>query len=360
MNNKKQVWALYLPQFYETEENNKWWGEGFTEWTNVKAGKPIYPGHPQPYVPLGGNYYDLSDVEVMRWQGELARAHNVSNFVVYHYWYAGRHLLEKPMENLLAHPDIDFPYCFCWANHSWTRAWDGKDHEILMKQTYGDQSEWEEHLQYLLPFFRDERYTKINNRPVFFVYRPNAMERGAERIAYWDRRLHEEGFAGLYLVEHINTFNPTPCLDFSQAVFEDNPNFVDRFKISNFEKGVRFLHKRTKTTDYQDFDRLWHLILKTRDTYSGRSIIQGGFGTWDNSPRKGKNSRIIREATPDKLEAYLLDLFRQQRQDDSGILVYNAWNEWGEGAMLEPTEQDGYGYLEAVRSALDACAQDAR
>jgi hypothetical protein len=354
MHGKREIWALYLPQFYETKENNEWWGKGYTEWTSVKNATPLYPGHVQPLVPLHKNYYDLSDAEVMREQASLARKYSITNFVMYHYWYEGRHLLEKPAENLLTHGDIDFPYCFCWANHSWTRAWDGKDHEILMKQTYGDKEEWEEHLQYLLPFFRDERYKKIDNKPVFFIYRASSLDRGNERIGYWNKRLREEGFNGIYIVEYISTFNPQPNLRESQAVFEDNPNYVDRFEISLIEKGIRFLRKKTRTTDYQDFDRLWKLILNNKQTYGNRKIVQGAFGMWDNSPRKGKNSRVVRGVTPEKLQKYLTLLLMRKRADESNVVVYNAWNEWGEGATLEPTEQDGYGYLDAVKAALDA------
>lgn len=360
LSEEKQVWALYLPQFYETEENNKWWGKGFTEWTSVRSAKPLFDGHEQPLVPLDNAYYDLSDVNIMRRQAELAKSYGISNFVVFHYWYEGAHLLEKPAEQLLEATDIDFPFCFCWANHSWTRAWDGKDTEILMAQTYGDQDEWERHLQYLLPFFQDSRYTKIDNQPVLFLYRAGSITNGNERIAYWNKRLREEGFDGIYIVEYINTFNHEPSLEASQAVFEDEPNFTCRFEIPPIRKGLRLLHKKTKTTDYQDYDYICNLMLRKNRTYGSRSIIQGMFGSWDNSPRKGANSRILKNASPQKMQRYLTDLLEMQRKDASGIVVYNAWNEWGEGAILEPTEQYGYAYLEGVRNALDAANSSAR
>lgn len=348
----KEVWALYLPQFYETPENNLWWGDGFTEWTNVKKAKPLFKGHEQPLVPYNNNYYDLTNIDVMRWQGKLAREYGVTNFVVYHYWYEGRHLLEKPMEQLLADKDVDFPYCFCWANHSWTRAWDGKNHEVLVAQTYGDKEEWEAHLSYLLPFFKDARYKKIDNKPVLFIYRPESITDGDERIRYWNSRLIEEGFDGIYIVEHINTFNPKPSLSTSAAAFEDEPSFTDRFKISLVEKALRVAHKATKTIDLQSFDRLWDLILKNKDRYGTRKVYRGAFALWDNSPRKGRNSRVIVGATPDKLSDNLVKLFNVSRFNDSGVVVFNAWNEWGEGAILEPTEQSGFGYLEAVKTSL--------
>ena len=351
--NGKEIWALYLPQFYETKENNEWWGEGFTEWTNVKKARPLFPGHVQPLVPKDEYYYDLTDVSVMTWQAQLARKYSVSCFVVYHYWYEGRLLLNLPIENLLKHPEIDFQFCFCWANHSWTRAWDGKNHEILVEQTYGGIEEWEEHLQYLLPFFRDKRYRKINNMPVLFVYNASTLQDGNRRIEYYSRRLKEEGFDGIYIIEYISTFNPRPSLKDSQGVFEDEPNFSDRFKISPPMKAMRLFHKMTKTMDVQSFDVLWKHILSNSDTYGNRSIFRGAFGIWDNSPRKGRNSRVIVGATPGKLRQNLSRLISSSnRDDDSGIVVFNAWNEWGEGATLEPTENYANGFLEAIRDAL--------
>lgn len=347
-----EVWALNLPQFYETPENNKWWGKGFTEWTSVKNAKPIYKGHVQPLVPLNHNYYDLSTRQAIKWQCEIAKKYGITGFVYYHYWYSGKHLLEKPCELLLDSPDIDMKYCFCWANHSWTRAWDGKEHEILMKQTYGGKKEWEEHLQYLLPFFKDKRYIRIDGKPVLFIYNANVIPQAEKRISYWNERLKEEGIGGLYVVEYISTFNPSPSISTSQAVYEDEPNYTCRFLISPVNKAKRVLCKKLKLTDYQDFDKLWQLIINKKAVYGKRKIVLGGFPCWDNSPRKGKQSRIIRGSTPQKFEKYLKALNNMHRKDSLDILLLNAWNEWGEGAILEPTEQYQYGYLEAVRNAF--------
>lgn len=345
-----RIWALNLPQFYETQENNEWWGKGFTEWTSVRNAKPLYKGHQQPLIPLNNNYYDLSKKENIKWQADLAKKYGIEGFVYYHYWYEGRHLLEKPCEILLNSLDININYCFCWANHSWTRAWDGKDHEILIEQTYGDKNEWEKHLQYLLPFFKDSRYIRIDNKPVLFIYKANDLKNGDKRIAYWNHRLKEEGIAtGIYIVEYISSFNPKPSLKTSQGIYEDEPNFSCRFEISSFNKVKRILCKTFKITDYQNYDKLWKLILAKKATYDGRKIILGGFPCWDNSPRKGKNSRVIRTSSSEKFKKYLKKLVSIDRKDSLGILLLNAWNEWGEGAILEPTEQNGYGYLEAIK-----------
>ena len=289
----------------------------------------------------------------MDWQANLAKQYGVSNFVVFHYWYEGRLLLEKPIEQLMNHPEIDFPFCFCWANHSWTRAWDGKDHEMLVEQTYGGLDEWERHFAYLVRFFKDRRYRKINNKPVLFIYKASSIPDGDARIAYWNKRAIDEGFSGLYIVEYINTFNRKPSLNCSQAVFEDEPNYVNRFMISPIAKALRVFHKTTKTTDYQSFDRTWKYILGNSRLYGDRAIMNGAFGMWDNSPRKGKNSRILLGASPERLKENLTKLIQRDRCNDSGIIVFNAWNEWGEGAILEPTEQFGFKYLEAIRDSLE-------
>lgn len=349
-----KFWALNLPQFYETKENNEWWGKGYTEWTSVKKAKPLYPGHNQPLVPLNNNYYDLSKKENIKWQADLAKKYGVEGFVYYHYWYEGRKLLEKPCEILLDSPEIDLNYCFCWANHSWTRAWDGKNHEILVEQTYGDLREWEDHFQYLLPFFKDSRYLRLENKPVLFIYKANDIKNGDKRIAYWNSRLKEVGVSdGLYIVEYLSSFNPHPSLDLSSAVYEDEPNFSCRFEISQLNKLKRLICKTLKITDYQDYDKLWRLILKKNGTYNGKKVVLGGFPRWDNSPRKGRNSRVIRGASPEKFDCYLRLLCQQTREDSTGLLLLNAWNEWGEGAILEPTEQDGYGYLEVLRNYIE-------
>jgi len=346
------VWALNLPQFYETKENNEWWGKGFTEWTNVKKAKPIFSGHEQPMEPLNDFYYDLSKIETIKWQAELAKKYSVSGFVYYHYWYSGRHLLEKPCELLRDSPEIDIKYCFCWANHPWTRAWNGKNQDVMVQQIYGMEDEWEEHLQYLLSFFKDNRYLKISNKPVLFIYNTHDLENADKRIEYWNRRLQQEGFAGIYIVEYISTFNPQPSIKSSQAVYEDEPNFTCRFEISNFNKAKRVLCKTLKLTDYQDYDSLYKLILKKRATYDGRKIVLGCFPSWDNSARKGKNSRIITGANPKKFKLYLEKLKNIKRTDSMDMLLINAWNEWGEGTTLEPTKRYGYGYLEAIKDVF--------
>jgi hypothetical protein len=351
-----KILALNLPQFHEIKENDEWWGKGFTEWTNVKKAKPVYPGHIQPLIPLNNNYYDLSKKDTIVNQAKMARKYGVSGFVYFHYWYSGRKMLEKPCEILLGTPEVLIEYCFCWANHPWTRAWDGKEHQILLEQTYGDKDDWENHLKYFLPFFRDNRYIKIDNKPMLFIYAMCNVPNYDAMIEYWQKRLVEEGFSGIYIVEYISSKNPKAYSKFTSAVYEDEPIYSARFQISFIEKAVRFFNKKTQRPDILDYDKIWRAILKKDATYGDKEIIQGAFATWDNTPRRGsKGCTIFKGASPEKFKRYFTELVKNKRKDCSKeYLVINAWNEWGEGAMLEPTEQYGYAYLDVVKSVINS------
>ena len=346
-----KILALNLPQFHEVKENNEWWGKGFTEWTNVKKAQPLYKGHVQPMVPLEG-YYDLSKKEAINRQAELARKYGVHGFVYFHYWYEGRKMLEKPCEILLDNKDIDINYCFCWANHSWTRTWDGKENSVLLEQTYGGKEDWKKHIEYFLPFFKDERYIKQDNKPMLFIYNTSVIPDVNKMVRYWEKRVKEEGFDGIYLVEYISTKCTRPYVKSSSAVYEDEPLYTLRFQTNAFQKAYRVFKKKTKTTEFQDFDKIYKMLLKKKRTYDGKAIIQGCFPAWDNSPRRGsKGSMVVKGASPRKFGRYFKELLKCNRPEVSkDYIVINAWNEWGEGAILEPSVKDKYSYLKVIRS----------
>ena len=345
-----KILALNLPQFHEIKENNEWWGKGFTEWTNVRNAKPLYKGHVQPMKPLEG-YYDLSNVDAIDHQCKLAQKYGIFGFVYFHYWYQGRKLLEKPCEILLKNGDINTNYCFCWANHSWTRAWDGKENKVLLEQTYGGNEDWDKHIKYLLPFFKDKRYIKENNKPMLIIYNSSAIPKVNEMVLYWEKVLKDEGFDGIYIVEYISTKCIEPHIDSSQAIYEDEPLYTLRFETNALQKMYRIWRKKFSLTEYQNFDCIYKMLLKKKRTYGNKKIIQGCFPAWDNSPRRGKKgSMIVKNSTPEKFEKYFRKLLECTRKDVSkDYLIINAWNEWGEGAMLEPTEKDKYDYLEAIK-----------
>lgn len=348
-----KILAYNLPAFHRIPENDEWWGEGFTEWDNVRSGKPLYEGHVQPMVPYEENYYDLSKKEDVVRQAELAQEYGLGGFVYYHYWFNGKLLLEKPVEIYRDSKEVKLDYCLCWANEQWARTWDGKDGQILMPQTFGGKDDWESHLQYFLTFFQDERYIKRNNSPMLFVYSACRIPHFDEMMEYWNERIKTYGFDDIYLVEFISTVNPIAASQYSKGVTEFEPMYSNRFGISAFNKLYRIACKKLKMTEYLSYDRIWESLLKKDQTYGNREIIQSAFTQWDNTPRKGKAGLVLKGGAPEKFENYIRLLANNHRKDASEeYIVINAWNEWGEGPVLEPSEQYGFKYLEGLQRVI--------
>lgn len=345
-----KVIAMHLPQYHAIPENDKWWGKGFTDWNNVKKARPLYKGHQQPVVPLNENYYDMTDINTLIHQAELANKYGIYGFCYYHYWFNGKMLLEKPCEILLQHPKINQKYCICWANETWARTWDGKDTDILIKQEFGGKEDWKAHIQYLIQFFNDKRYIKINNRPVMFFYSCIRIEAFNEMIAYWNKELQKNGIENIYVVEFVNSFNNGKNNIDSDVLVEFEPHCASRYSISNIIKAKRVICKKMGWTDFLLYDYVWKKIINNKEGYNGKKLWRGAFVSFDNSPRKGKKGMIIKGSTPDKFGKYLSMLAEDKKRnyvDD--VIVVNAWNEWAEGAVLEPTEFHKFGYLEKIR-----------
>lgn len=354
MNTK--IIAFYLPQFHETAENNAWWGQGFTEWINVKKAKPLYEGHEQPKTPLHRNYYNLLDETVQIWQARLAKQYGIYGFCYYHYWFHGKLLIEKPMERMLDNPAVDIPFCISWANEPWTRTWTGKNREVLMPQEYGDREDWEAHLQYLLPFFRDYRYIKMDRKPVLLLYRANQIKNVEQMAAYWNERLIHLGMGGIYLVETLSGNQTKPCMKQSDAAVRMEPMLTVKKDLPFFLRWKKHMISRWKLwrwgiLDVVDYDVTWETILRRNET-GEKTCYLGGFPGWDNSPRRHEKGMIVDGASPEKFGRYLQRQLERSEKEKKEFLFLNAWNEWGEGAYLEPDETDGYGYLEAVQRAI--------
>lgn len=348
------ILALHLPQYHAIPENDEWWGKGFTDWTNVRKAKPLFKGHNQPIIPLNHNYYDMMDVSTLQTQAELAKEYGIYGFCYYHYWFNGKMLLEKPCEQLLHHPEIDNHYCFCWANETWSRTWSGKETEILIKQVFGGEKDWKEHIEYLLPFFNDVRYIKKDNKPVMFFYSCSRIEQFNEMIDYWNKALQENGFDGLHVVEFINSFNSGRNDIHSNAVVEFEPLCTARYDVSNLCKIKRVIRKKLSLIDFLSYDYVWKCLINKKHEY-GKPLYRSAFVDFDNSARKGKKGLVMQNSSPEKFKKYLMELAHSnKRKFDDSFLVINAWNEWAEGAMLEPTEQNKYGYLEAVKEVVDS------
>ncbi|MGI5850191.1 MAG: glycoside hydrolase family 99-like domain-containing protein [Christensenellales bacterium] len=365
---KIKIVPIYFPQFHAIPENNVWWGEGFTDWANVKSGQPLYEGHHQPRVPLNNNYYDLSKKGTIAWQVELAKKYSVFGFTIYHYWFDGKQLLETPEKLFLQNKDLTIPFCLNWANESWSRRWEGKDTEILQEQLHEPSiNKWEEHFRYLLDFFKDQRYIRIDNKPVFIIYRPHLIKKLDNMIAYWQKRANQSGFDGIYMIavkafEFPNNHllkNFDACMYFqpfetmnSTAMLGKNTYIhrLIRMMPESLVDKIRVVNKRMKKSgrvyNYDEVCR--HIIHNAADPKI--PVYPSLFLEWDNTARYGKKSTVFRGCTPERFE-YWLDMLCQKvlrSANKEKIIFINAWNEWAEGTYLEPDTKNGYGYLDAV------------
>ncbi len=354
-----RVIAFYLPQYHEIKENNEWWGKGFTEWTNVKSGKALYKDHYQPKIPYNDNYYCLLEKETQKWQAELALKNGIYGFCYYHYWFNGKLLLEKPMENMLKDPDINIKFCISWANEPWTKTWTGKEKEVIMPQSYGGIEEWENHLQYLLPFFKDGRYILKDNKPVFLLYRAENIVNCSEMITYWERRLKEQGFSGIYIIETLTGWQKKEKINNSSAIVAMEPMHCFARDLSFMERAKHALIKRLKLYylhiyNIYSYDKVWKKIVK-KLIRSKKDVYYGAFMNWDNTARKGKNAIVVKGFTLDKFEKYFALIYKRSLMENKDFLFFNAWNEWSEGTYLEPDNKYGHDYLKIIAKVQDRC-----
>lgn len=352
--------AFYLPQYHEIPENNQWWGQGFTEWTNTKKSEPIFKGQYQPREPLNDNYYNLLDDDDKLWQVNLAKDYGIYGFCYYHYWFNGKKLLEKPMEQMLQNKELDLPFCISWANEPWTRSWDGKTSDVLIAQSYGEEDDWENHFNYLLPFFKDERYIKVNNMPMVVIYKLQSITHREQMIECWNKLAKKSGFDGIYLVETLNGLQKNVCSEISEAAIQFEPNYTihhDRpiqDKIKNKIKNIAMVPSKGKLfLNTIDYDITWKRILKRKMKLNNKTVFLGAFIDWDNTARKGKKSMVFNGASPEKFGKYLgIQINRAKEIYNSEFLFINAWNEWAEGTYLEPDKNNNYEYLQMVKKAV--------
>lgn len=370
-----KVIAFYLPQFHEIPENNEWWGEGFTEWVNVKKAVQLDDKQYQPRIPLNENYYDLSDVNVLKWQASLARKYGIYGFCMYHYWFNGKKLLEKPIEIFLRSKEIELPFCLCWANENWTNQWvSGTSQKILIEQKYGDKEEWRRHFDYLLPFFYDKRYIKEDNCPLLVIYRPDLIICLDDMLEQWDLWARESGFSGLcYAYQKADTFSfnykngkdhnfkyqieyqPGACCEWQRSKAKSE---MIKWKRSVFKWLGYLLHTQKFSTivfegklTSRDYDKDWLCILNHKPV--SEKCIPGAFVDWDNTPRKQERGWFYEGMSVDKFEYYFSKLIIRAKEIYKKDMIFIfAWNEWAEGGYLEPDEKNQFGYLNAVFNAL--------
>lgn len=377
MENPK-IFAMYLPQYHCIPENDEFWGKGFTDWVTVKNAKPLYDGHKQPRVPYQRNYYDLSKVDHVEWQAKLAHDYGIYGFGVYHYWFNNeKNLLTRPAEILRDSKNGYVKYFLSWDNANWKRSWSnvkGNDWapiadikqekqrgpQILIPYILGDEDDWRNHYDYVRTHFLSPNYEKFHNRPLFSIigFSPKILQ----MCVSWDNWAKEDGFDGVCFIFQNTTHASLPDHSF---LYNYEPHYVGWFhpslmtKIKTyplriFFKGLRLIKiNRSKGVMFLDYDKTWERLLHHIRNNKEDRIIQGAFVAYDDSPRRGKNgSKIIKGVTPIKFMKYFHEFFVEIRNQGKPYIFLTAWNEWGEGAYLEPDTDDQFEYLKAINKIV--------
>lgn len=342
--------AFYLPQFHRIPENDAWWGAGFTEWTNVVRARPQFPGHEQPHEPGELGYYDLRDVSVQYRQAALAREHGLHGFCFHHYWFAGTRLLRRPLDQLLAHPDLDIAFCLCWSNENWTRRWDGNEQDVLIAQRHSPEDDLA-FIRDIAPALADRRYIRVDGRPLLVVYRPELLPDAAATAARWRAWSRQSGVGDLFLVgtqaferRDPRTFGFDAAMDFA-------PNNLGAPDITASVPGV--------SPDFRGviYDYRYLVDYARRMTPPPYRLFRSVAPRWDNEARRPGRGSIFAHSSPDLYRQALEHTCRYTHAHlaDTPFVFINAWNEWAESAYLEPDRRHGDAYLRATRAALTAC-----
>jgi len=336
--------AFYLPQFHPTEENDRWWGKGFTEWTNVTKAQPLFEDHYQPHLPTDLGFYDLRLRETRQEQNALARQYGIDAFCYHYYWFSGKRLLHKPLDDMLADPTSNFPFCLCWANEAWTRRWNAAEHDILIAQQYlpGDDLKFIESVE---PFLRDPRYVRVNGRPLLIVYRPHHIPDGAAWAETWRRHCRDVGIGEIHICGALTHGHKTVAkLGYDSAV--EYPPHNAWAPSKNLQ--IRFHNPFSgNVLDYPEVADSF-----VENEYPNEKVFRTVMPAWDNAARTGSRATVFVNGTPANYEVWLrraVEKTEREREPAERIVFINAWNEWAEGCHLEPDRRYGRGFLEATR-----------
>ncbi len=342
--------AFYLPQFHPIPENDEWWGKGFTEWTQVSRAIPQFVGHYQPRLPGELGFYDLRLPEIQKRQVELAKLYGIFGFCFHYYWFGGKRLLHLPLKQFLGNPDLDFPFCLCWANESWTRRWDGLDHEVLIAQAHSPDDDLA-FIEDIEPALRDPRYIRVDGRLLLVVYRPGLLPDPKASARRWRDYCARKSLGGLYLVavQAFETEDPRP-LGFDAAV---------EFPPHKFGVGAPVLNSQMKIVNpnYQGVICDYSYLIESAKKISRAdfTLFRGVCPSWDNEARKPGRGMTYQNSAPALYQEWLAEACRfaaKESDPDKRLVFINAWNEWSEGAYLEPDRRYGYAYLQATANAL--------
>ncbi len=349
--NEVRAIAFFLPQYHPIPENDRWWGKGFTEWTNVTKARPNFKGHYQPHLPADLGFYDLRMPEVREEQAQLARQYGISAFCYYYYWFAGKKLLNRPLDEVLQSGAPDFPFCLCWANENWTRRWDGCEEDILIAQSHTEA----DHAGFIAeigPALLDPRYVRIHGKPLVIVYRLGQLPEPRRTADLWREYCVNAGIGEIYLA-YVQSFERMPM--------GDDPS------LYGFDAAIEFpphrypvqaeLSQPLINTEYQGvlFDYVQTSENFIRRTWPTYKLFKGVMPSWDNTARRQDVSHVFVGATPERYEYWLRQVVEQTRRfhfGDERLVFINAWNEWAEGNHLEPDREFGHQYLEATKNGL--------
>ncbi len=337
--------SFYLTQFHPTQENDRWWGKGFTEWTNVTKATPLFPGHNQPHLPSDFGFYDLRVRETRHDQIKVAKQYGIDGFCYYYYWFSGTRILNRPLDDMLADPESDMPFCLCWANENWTRRWDAADHEVLIAQKYLPEDDLN-FIKSLVPFFEDSRYIRVDGKPLLIVYRPTHIPDASSSARIWREYCRSIGLGEIHICAALTHGNK----EYSQFGFDSGVEFPPHnLGLPNCNNEIKFHNKfygnvfQYATIAQAYLDRM----------YSGSRVFKTVFPSWDNTARTNNRALVVLNGTPDNYEYWLSSTIDQSHRSGEGekLVFINAWNEWAEGCHLEPDRWFGHGFLQATLNA---------
>ena len=360
MNNKNpKCIAFYLPQYHPIPENDEWWGKGFTEWTNAVKAKPLFPGHYQPHLPSDLGFYDLRLEESRVAQAELAKTYGISGFCYYHYWFAGRQILNQPFDAVLSTKKPDLPFCLCWANESWSGVWHGSPKRILIEQTYPGLQDAENHFNYLLVAFKDERYIRIGDRPLFLIYKPENIPNGKELLSMWRGMAISSGLKDVFFVgvSSDDRWNPNDhgydgvvLQKISPRVKFKKPKDVIQLASLLFGKILKL------PTIYNYKDAVKHLL---PNELIGENRYPCVIPNWDNTARSGSRGLVLHNSSPEYFRMHLKAALKLKinTNGEHRLIFIKSWNEWAEGNHLEPDLKFGKKYLEVLKEEILAFAK---
>lgn len=348
---KARVIAFYLPQYFPIPENDEWHGKGFTEWTNVTKAKPLFKGHYQPILPSELGFYDLRVPESRKAQADLAEEYGVEAFCYWHYWFGeGKRILERPFNEVLESGEPNFPFCLAWANASWTGIWYGMQDNMLLEQKYLGESDDEKHFYSVLEAFKDKRYLRVNNKPLFFIYDPTAHPYMQKFMDLWQRLAIMEGLDGIFFVgatrsdESLDGFDGTAHIDPFESPKQSKIN-----KIISLIKHRLFGYPR-RIIEYDD------VIEFLRNKQLKENEFPVITPNWDNTARSGTRGSVIINSSPEKFDLMVKNTLEkiQDRSASERIIFVEAWNEWAEGNYLEPDIKYGRSFLEVIKRNIFA------